>query len=223
MSVLSASRRSTSEPAGRRRSSSRRSRLRVHEGDQAAREIADGDLAPAAHVDVAAHGGVAAGESDEAGARVGHEGQVARGALGAELDLVPAGGELADDRGDDRPGRLARAVGVEGPDDGDRRREAAVERLGQGVGGDLGRRVGRLALAGMALVDGYVARRAEHLGGRGDEEALDAEVAGGLQHVERALHVGGDVAVGRLVGVGDGDQRGEVEDHVVARTAVRTP
>ena len=37
----------------------------------------------------------------------------------------------------------------------------------------------------------------------------------GLQHVQRAFDIGADVAARRLVGVGDGDQRREVQDDLL--------
>src|SRR5262249_31377732 len=71
------------------------------------------------------------------------------------------------------------------------------------------------------LVDRHVACGPVDLAGRGVDELRDVRLARGLQEIERAGDVGGDVAVGRHVGIGDRDQRGEVEDdlHVLAELA----
>ena len=122
--------------------------------------------------------------------------------------------ELAQHRREDGALGLARAVGVERPQDDRRHAVAAVEGEGQLVGGDLGGRVRRLGLERVRLRDRQRGRRAVDLAGRGLDEPPDAVAPGGLERVERAADVRVDERLRRDVGVRDRDQRGQVEDHL---------
>ena len=79
-------------------------------------EIADRDLLPLSDGEHASDGGVGARHSQERIDRVGHEREVPRRRERAELDPV-ARERLRDDRRDDRPRRLPRAVRVERTED----------------------------------------------------------------------------------------------------------
>ena len=68
-----------------------------------------------------------------------------------------------------------------------------------------------MALEGVLLVDGYILCRAVDLAGGGDKHALGAQLAGGVQHVQRALDVGVHIAVRAVVGEGNSDKRCQVE------------
>ena len=68
-----------------------------------------------------------------------------------------------------------------------------------------------MALVGVFFVDGYVLRGAVDLAGGGDEHAARAQLPRGVEHVERTLDVGVDVAVGAVVGERDRDERRQVE------------
>ena len=52
------------------------------------------------------------------------------------------------------------------------------------------------------------------------DQAGDAQFAHSLQHVQRAEDVGADVALGREVGIGNGDQGAEVEDDLAVAYGV---
>src|SRR5439155_16391163 len=73
------------------------------------------------------------------------------------------------------------------------------------------RRVRRLRLHGMGLVDGDVAGRAVGLAGGRVDHAIHACRTAGVEDVLGADHVGLDVALGRLVAVGDPDEGGQME------------
>ena len=81
---------------------------------------------------------------------------------------------------------------------------------------DLAGRVGRLALQRVCLGDGHEARGAVDLAGGGVDDRPDAQIARGLDHVERAFDVGIDGGVGRMVRVWDCNQRGQVQDCIAA-------
>ena len=143
--AVPASRRSTSLAAGRTRSVS----VSTSIGRPSSRPIRSTSSpiemsSPRPMLTARPSAGVAAGDRDEARDRVLDVGQVAAGVEPAELHHGPRQG-LADDRRDDRAGRLPGAERVERPEDRHRQAERAVIALAQGIGGDLGRRVGRLA------------------------------------------------------------------------------
>ena len=89
-----------------------------------------------------------------------------------------------------------------------------VEREGELVGRDLGGGVWRLGLERVGLRDRQGRRRAVDLAGGRLDEPPDPVPAGGLQRIERAADVRVDERLGRDVGVRDGDQGREVEDHL---------
>ena len=168
-------------------------------------------VAPA-DVDDAADRGVAAGDGEEAGGGVLDVGQVAAGVEAPEPDRRPGQG-LADDRRDDRAGRLAGAEGVERPEDRHGQAEGPVVALAQGVGADLGGRVGRLAPERVRLVDRDVPGRAVDLGGRGQDHPVQGRARpAGVQDVGGAEDVGLNHVERVLVRVRDRDQGAEVED-----------
>ena len=76
----------------------------VHLTDELTREIADGNLPSRGELDHEADEARGVCLADKALGRVLHVDQVSRGAKVTELDLLVAGGELRDDRGDDRAG-----------------------------------------------------------------------------------------------------------------------
>ena len=186
----------------------------AHNLDDGAGGVADADREVAAEVDHLAGALIAVQGRLEASHGVGDVVEVARGVQGAKLDAALAVGNLGNDGRDDGPGRLARTVGVEGPQDGDRGAEGQVERQGDLVRADLARRIGGLALKGMVLGDGDEAGGAIDLAGGGVDDPADAQFAGGLHHVERALDVGVHIGVGRVVRVGNGDECRQVQDGV---------
>ena len=190
-------------------------RLGVDLADQLIGQIADGMLLAGGDVHLLADGGVAASQCHEARRGVLHIVEVAGGGQAAQLDLGGASEQLGDDGGNHSPGALARAVGVEGPHDGDRQIKAAVEALGQTVRTDLGGGIGALALIGMLLVDGHILGGAVHLAGAGDQQALGAHLTGCVQHVQGALDVGVHIAVRAVVAEGDGDQRRQMVNDVL--------
>ena len=122
--------------------------------------------------------------------------------------------DLPDDRRDHGAGRLPRTIGVERPQHADRRRERQEIRQRDHVRADLGGRIGRLPLQRVLFGDRHEARRAIDLRRRGHDHALDALLAGRLHHIERPRDVGVHVGRGRMIRVGDGDQRREVEHHL---------
>ena len=89
------------------------------------REIADRDLKAAAEIDDFAEHAVGGREKrgDEARGRVAHEGEIASGMNRAQSHGRSAPQQLRDDGRHHRARGLPRPVGVEGTDDGDRRRE----------------------------------------------------------------------------------------------------
>lgn len=66
----------------------------------------------------------------------------------------------------------------------------------------------------MVLGDGHGAGGTVDLAGGGVDDLDDVQGAGGLEDVEGALDICVDVGVGRVVRIGDGDERGQVEDGV---------
>ena len=171
-SAVPASRRPTSLAAGRTRSESVSTRIgRAEPGRDPLDQLADREVLAPADVDDPADRGVAAGDRDEARDGVLDVGQVATRVQAPQADAGPGQG-LADDRRDDRAGRLPRAERVEGPEDRHGQAEGAVIALAQGVGADLGRRVGGLPLERVPLVDRHVERRAVDLGRRGQDDPL---------------------------------------------------
>jgi hypothetical protein len=64
--------------------------------------------------------------------------------------------------------------------------------------------------------DRHETRRAIDLAGGGVDHALHAQLARRLHDIECALDVGIDVGVGRVVRIGDRDQRRQVHHHVAA-------
>ena len=117
----------------------------------------------------------------------------------------------ADDRRDDGARRLARPVGVEGPQHRDREVERAVEAVHQLVGRDLARRVRGLRLERMVLGDGDGLRRSVHLARRGVHDALHPVAKRRLGDIQRPEHVDLDEVARVDVRVRDGDLRAEVQ------------
>ena len=68
----------------------------------------------------------------------------------------------------------------------------------------------------MLLGNRHEARRAVDLAGRGMHHLLHPEIEHRLQHVQRALDIGVDVAVRCLVRIGDRDQRRQVQHRATA-------
>ena len=69
----------------------------------------------------------------------------------------------------------------------------------------------------MPFINGRVAGGAVDFAGRGVDHAGHPRRAGRVQHMERAQHIG-LYHIGRmLVGIGDGDQRAQVEQAGAAR------
>ncbi len=101
--------------------------------------IAYGDLEIAADVYDLPHTAVRIERSNEASYCIGHVVEVTGRAYRAEFDLPLARCDLRDDSGDHCPGRLARAVGIERPQDHDRCAEGAVERHRKLISRDLSR------------------------------------------------------------------------------------
>ncbi len=132
------------------------------------------------------------------------------------LTMIIAHQRLRDDRRYHRPRRLPRAVGVERPYRGDGDVKRPVETLGDLVGPDLARRVGGLPLERVVLVDGDVAGGPVDLARRCVDDLLDAGIPGRLKDVERTDDVRLHRLPGTGVGVGDGDERTQVEDDVDA-------
>jgi len=132
----------------------------------------------------------------------------------AEAQAGPTAEDLGDDCRDDRPRRLAGAIGVEWPDDGDRHSERGKEAVSDCVRRDLACTVRGLRLQRMVFVDRHVARRAVDFARRGVKKLRNADFARRLQQVERAGHVGRHIAARRDIGVRDGDERGQVNHDV---------
>ena len=122
--------------------------------------------------------------------------------------------QLGQNRRDYRPRGLARAVGVERACHRDGQVERVVQRQRHHVTADLGRRVGRLRLERMLLGYRHEARRAVRLTRGGMHEARDFGAPARVGDIERSLHVGLDVALGRDVAVRNSNERREVEDNV---------
>lgn len=114
---------------------------------------------------------------------------------------------LPDNCRNDGASALSRAVGVEGPGDDHRQSEGVVETCGNSIGAYLRRRVRRLGLPRVFLVDGNVLCGAVDLAGGGDDDAVAPGIACGLAHIECAADVGVDVAVGCNVAVWNGYER----------------
>jgi hypothetical protein len=176
--------------------------------------VADGDLVIGANIDGLADGRVATGQLEEAATGVQHVVEVACWRDVAKLDLLLAVGDLRDYGRDHCARRLARAIGVERTGDRDRQIESIEEADCHRISADLGGAVGRLRLQWVLLVDGYVLGSAVNLASGGVDHAFDAILHRRLADIECALDIGVDVAVGRDVGVGDRDQRAEVEEDV---------
>lgn len=99
----------------------------THDFGDGADGVADADLEVAAQVDDLAGTAVGVQGGQEAGDGVGDIVEVACRTQGAELEAALAVGDLGDDGRDHGAGRLARAIGVEGPQDGDRSAKGQVE------------------------------------------------------------------------------------------------
>jgi len=184
------------------------------QGDDLLGEVADGDLGAEAQVKCFTNYAFGFGGFDKTGDGVGDKGEVAFGVEVAQMDDI-AGEGLGDDGGDDGAGGLSGAVGVEGADGDGLDIEGAPEALDELVGADLAGGVGRLPLQGMLLADGNGEGGAVDLAGGGMDQ-LAADLAAGLEDVEGADDVGLDDLDGVVVGVGDGDERTEVEDEILA-------
>ena len=91
-----------------------------------------------------------------------------------------------------------------------------MECLGDLVGSDLARRIRRLRLQGMRLVDRHLLRRAVDLARRRMDDEIDVSLARSIENVERSDDVRVDVGTRRCVRMRDGDQRRKVEDDVHA-------
>lgn len=179
-------------------------------------EFADRKILSATDVDRSTDGRVASRDRDESGDGVRNERQVSPGVEASEPNGASDEG-LADDGRNDRAGRLTRSEGIERPEDRHRQAERSLIRDAQGVGGDLGRRIGRLALKRMVLVDRHPERRAVNLGGGGRDQTLKRRAfPAGVEHVRGAENVGLDDVVGMFVRVGNGDQGAEMKDPAAA-------
>ena len=80
------------------------------------------------------------------------------------------------------------------------------------VGSDLRCRVGGLSDQRMAFLDRHELCAAIDFAGRRLDEAAHAGMAGGLQDVDRAAHVGFDIGVGCDIGKRNRDQRRQMHD-----------
>ncbi len=131
--------------------------------------------------------------------------------------MVGLSQRLADDRRDDRPGRLPRAERVEWPEDRDRQAERAEIALAQRIGADLGRGVWRLALKRVPLVDGDGLGGAVNLRCRGQDHPRQGRARpAGVENVGRAQHVGLNHVVRVVIRIRDRDQGPEVKDPLPA-------
>ncbi len=176
-----------------------------HDLGDGAGGVADADLEVAPQINHLTDTGIGLERFDEAVDGVGNEVEIAGRMHGAELDAALAAGDLRDDGRDHGTGGLARSVGVEGSQRDDRGAEGQIKGLGDLIRADLAGRVGRLALQGMRLGNGHEAGGAVDLAGGGVNNLADAQLTRGLDDVERALDVGVDVSVRRMIGVGDRD------------------
>ena len=184
------------------------------QGDDLPGEVADGDLGAEAQVKCFTNHAIGFGGFDETGDSVGDVGEVAFGIEVAQMDDIRGEG-LGDDGGDDGAGGLTGAIGVEGADGDGLDVEGAPEALDELVGADLAGGVGRLTLEGVLLIDGNGEGGAVDLAGGGVDK-FAADLAAGLEDVEGADDVGLDDLDGVVVGIGDGDERAEVEDEIGA-------
>lgn len=71
-----------------------------------------------------------------------------------------------------------------------------------------------MGLQRMGLVDGGVLGAAVHLAGGGDDHPFNMRQTAGFEDIEGAHGVGGDEGGRRLVGVGDADVGGHVDDRI---------
>ena len=147
---------------------------------------------------------------DEGGRRVRHEGQVPAGRGVPQSEGLGPRKNLGKDRRQHGPGRLTRPVGVEGAEHHDGQAVASVVGQGHLVGGDFAGRVGRLGVQPVGFVHGRPLGRAVDFAGGGHDQPAHFVAAAGFQQVQRALDVGGHVGVGRLIGIGNGDQGRQV-------------
>ena len=132
----------------------------------------------------------------------------------AERQRVAPKHELRDDRGDHRPGRLPRTVGIEGPHDDRRQAEAPVERFDHRVRGDLARGVGGLRAARVRLRHRHGPGRSIHLARRGVDEAPHLVAPASFRDVEGSEGVDLKVHLRRGVRVGNRHHRAKVQDRV---------
>lgn len=145
---------------------------------------------------------------------ISHIVEIAGGSNVTQLDLFHTIGDLADDRRDNCAGRLTRPVSIERPCDGERQIESVEKAHRHCVGADLGRAVGRLRLERMLFVDGNVLRGTIDFTGRRVDDATHAIFKRCLADIEGTFDIGIDIAVRCNVGVGNCDQRSEVEDDI---------
>ncbi len=133
---------------------------------------------------------------------------------GPQPDAPGARGKLGDDGRNDRPLGLARAIGVEGPQDHDGQIEGGEEGMGQLVGRDLACRIGGLTDQRMAFVNRHILRSTVDLTRRRLDEAPHVRCSGRLEQVHGAPDIGVHIGLRRVVGIGDRDQRGQVKDGI---------
>ena len=176
--------------------------------------IADGEFPAHADIHRVAVQSVVPRDSEESGGGVAGKSEIASRGEIAEREFAFACEDLCDDRRDDCPCALAGAVGIKRTHDFHRQPERAVVADRELVGGDLRRRIRRLADGGVLFINRDVLRRAVSFARGSDEDVRRLERPARLEDVVSPVHICADIRLRRDVRIRDADERREVENRL---------